>query len=136
MFTEKAYENPFIQAVFKEIITDLKTIKFEVQKDGKPCKSVTSKFIEKTLKRPNKELSFSDFIESIATYIIFGGRCLLYKSDGILSRNIYVYAPDAFRIERNQITLEIEYIEIGDKIIKDEELEKYQIIKFFNPKDR
>lgn len=136
VFVKQAYENPFIQAPFHEFVTDLKALKFEVYKDDKLSESMGAKFVMASLDRPNKELSFSDFIEAIATYLIFGGRCLLYKTQGILSRDIYIYSPDSFQIYRNEINLQIDRIELGNTSITGKELDNYHIIKTFDPGDK
>lgn len=136
VFVKQAYENPFIQAPFHEFVTDLKALKFEVYKDDKLSESMGAKFVMASLDRPNKELSFSDFIEAIATYLIFGGRCLLYKTQGILSRDIYIYSPDSFQIYRNESNLQIDRIELGNTSITGKELDNYHIIKTFDPGDK
>ena len=136
VFVKQAYENPFIQAPFHEFVTDLKSLKFEVYKDDKLSESMGAKFVMASLDRPNKELSFSDFIEAIATYLIFGGRCLLYKTQGILSRDIYIYSPDSFQIYRNESNLQIDRIELGNTCITGKELDNYHIIKTFDPGDK
>ncbi|MGL4998553.1 MAG: phage portal protein [Cetobacterium sp.] len=136
LFVEQAYNNPFIQATFQELITDIKSIKIEVRgKDGKKSESSGAKFVTETLKRPNRELSYSDFIEAMATYLIFGGRCLLYKSKGVYRRNLEIYNPQGFIVYRNEINMQLEKIELGETTISGIELDKFHLIKMFNPSD-
>ena len=135
LFVKKAYENPFIQAPFKEMVTDLKALKFQVVKDGEVSESVESKYVMNSLKRPNKELSRSDLIEALTTYLIFGGRCMLYRVPGVYKTDVYVYNPISFQIVRNDNTLEIERVELGDTTIGKGNLDYYHIIKMFDPND-
>lgn len=136
LFVKQAYENPFITAPFNEFVTDLLTIEFEVHKNKEKSTSYSSKFVNKTLERPNEELSFSNFIRAIATYLVFGGRCLLYKTNGILSRNIYVFSPDSFQIIRDETNLKVKEIILGSETISGKDLEDYHIIKNFDPYDK
>ncbi|HBJ79739.1 MULTISPECIES: phage portal protein [Fusobacterium] len=138
-FIKGAYENPFIQAPFQEFITDLKTLQFGVysKENGnyKESSSSSAKYVLNSLKRPNKELGFKQFIEAMATYIIFGGRCLLYKTKGVYSCDVYLYNPNTFETRRNESNLQIEYIMLGDTIVEGKELNYYHIVKSFDPHD-
>lgn len=135
LFVRNALENPFIQAPFREFLTDLKALKFEVRKNGKVSESSSAKFVMNSLKRPHKELSFSDFIEAIATYLIVGGRCLLFKSQGILSKNIYIYSPNSFIVKRDDRGINIEQIILGDTDVMGNDLKNYHFVKMFDPNE-
>ena len=136
LFIKHAYENPFIQAVFNEYLTDLKSINYIiVDTKGKEVKNEVADKIMRTLKRPSSELTKDEFIEAIATYLIFGGRCLMYKNKGIIKDDLILYSPDSFQIVRNERTLKIEEIRIGAYSILGNELENYNLIKNFNPAD-
>lgn len=134
-FVKHAFENPFIQAPFKEFLTDLKSLEFGVYKGESLSDSQSAKYVMKSLKRPNKELSFKVFIEAITTYIVFGGRCLIYKNKGIYNDDLYVYNPDSFTVKRNEDTMLIDEIMLGNTTISGKRLESYNIIKTFNPSD-
>lgn len=136
LFIKQAHDNPFINGPFNEFVTDLKSIKLEVHKGNKLSESTQSKFVMKTLDRPNEELSYSDFMHYIALYLVFGGRCLLFKTRGILSRDIHIYSPDSFQIKRNENTLKIESIDLGGTTISGLELENYHLIKTVDPNDK
>lgn len=116
-------------------MTDLKTIKIEVRKDGKVANTPTAKFVMNSLKRPSKELSYADFMEAMATYLVFGGRFLLYKTKGILSRDIYIYSPNSFVIRREDDGIYIKSIDLGGNEITGDELKQYHLVKTFDPKD-
>lgn len=133
LFVKKAYENPFIQAPFNEFTTNLKALKFEVRKDGEKVDTITSRYVMKTLKRPNAELSFTDMLESIATYLIFGGRFMFYRSPGVTKDNLYLYSPNAFQIIRDERTLRNKEIFLGDTQITEKELEFYHVVKNIDP---
>lgn len=134
-FLKKGYDNPFIHSVFNEFVTDLKAVKFVVtDKDSKVATTETAKFVNKTLERPNSELSFSEMIEAIGTYLMFGGRCMVYKTEGFTNRDLYVYAPQTFILQRDKYG-KLESVMLGDREIKGNELENFHIIKTFNPND-
>lgn len=138
-FVKGAYENPFIQAPFVEFLTDLKALEFGVYtkkgKDFKRSETQGAKFVERSLKRPNKELGFKQMLEAITTYTLFGGRCLLYKTKGGVDCDIYVYNPNTFEIRRNDNSLEIDSIRLGDTEVTGKDLTYYHVIKNFDPND-
>ncbi|MGL5126160.1 MAG: phage portal protein [Fusobacteriaceae bacterium] len=136
LFIEQAYNNPFIQAPFQEFVTDLKALKIEVRdKNGKKSESIGAKFVMNSLKRPNKELSYTDFIEYITIHLVFGGRCLLYKSPGVYKRDIQLYSPQGFTVYRNEMSMNVERIELGENAVTGDDLDRYHIIKTVNPSD-
>ena len=135
-FLKSAYDNPFFFSCINEIVTDFNTAKIGVftMKNGKRIK-VEDSDVDNWLKKPNIELTQSKFQEYYITWLLLGGGLLLKKSKGVLTKNLYIYAPNTFEISRDQSTLQINSISIGDKVYSGNELKDYKIVKATNIRD-
>ena len=136
LFIKEAYNNPFIYKAFNEIVTDCKTIKTGVfRNDGKKWVYVENHVVNKWLKNPNPELNGKDFLEYYLMYMYFGGGLLLYKTKGILDKQIYIYSPDSFDIQRDD-NLTISGIKIGNSYFSANELKDLKVCKAPNIEDK
>ena len=136
LFVQEAYNNPFIYKAFNEIVTDCKTIKTGVfRNDGKKWVYVENHVVNKWLKNPNPELNGKDFLEYYLMYMYFGGGLLLYKTKGILDKQIYIYSPDSFDIQRDD-NLTISGIKIGNSYFSANELKDLKVCKAPNIEDK
>ena len=136
LFVQEAYNNPFIYKAFNEIVTDCKTIKTGVfRNDGKKWVYVENHAVNKWLKNPNPELNGKDFLEYYLMYMYFGGGLLLYKTKGILDKQIYIYSPDSFDIQRDD-NLTISGIKIGNSYFSANELKYLKVCKAPNIEDK
>ena len=136
LFVQEAYNNPFIYKAFNEIVTDCKTIKTGVfRNNGKKWVYVENHVVNKWLKNPNPELNGKDFLEYYLMYMYFGGGLLLYKTKGILDKQIYIYSPDSFDIQRDD-NLTISGIKIGNSYFSANELKDLKVCKVPNIEDK
>ncbi len=136
LFVQEAYNNPFIYKAFNEIVTDCKTIKTGVfRNDGKKWVYVENHVVNKWLKNPNPELNGKDFLEYYLMYMYFGGGLLLYKTKGIMEKQIYIYSPDSFDIQRDD-NLTISGIKIGNSYFSANELSNFKVCKAPNIEDK
>ena len=136
LFVQEAYNNPFIYKAFNEIVTDCKTIKTGVfRNDGKKWVYVENHKVNKWLKNPNPELNGNDFLEYYLMYMYFGGGLLLYKTKGIMDKQIYIYSPDSFDIQRDD-NLTISGIKIGNSYFSANELKDLKVCKAPNIEDK
>ena len=136
LFVQEAYNNPFIYKAFNEIVTDCKTIKTGVfRNNGKKWVYVENHVVNKWLKNPNPELNGKDFLEYYLMYMYFGGGLLLYKTKGILDKQIYIYSPDSFDIQRDD-NLTISGIKIGNSYFSANELKDLKVCKAPNIEDK
>ena len=136
LFIKEAYNNPFIYKAFNEIVTDCKTIKTGVfRNDGKKLVYVENHKVNKWLKNPNPELNGKDFLEYYLMYMYFGGGLLLYKTKGIMEKQIYIYSPNSFDIQRDD-NLTISGIKIGNSYFSANELKDLKVCKAPNIEDK
>lgn len=136
LFVQEAYNNPFIYKAFNEIVTDCKTIKTGVfRNDGKKWVYVENHVVNKWLKNPNPELNGKDFLEYYLMYMYFGGGLLLYKTKGVMTKQIYIYSPDSFDIQRDD-NLTISGIKIGNSYFSANELKDLKVCKAPNIEDK
>ena len=136
LFVQEAYNNPFIYKAFNEIVTDCKTIKTGVfRSNGKKWVYVENHVVNKWLKNPNPELNGKDFLEYYLMYMYFGGGLLLYKTKGVLDKQIYIYSPDSFDIQRDD-NLTISGIKIGNSYFSANELKDLKVCKAPNIEDK
>ena len=135
-FVKEAYDNPYIFKALQEIITDFKTVKVGVYRDNKGKKEyVENHPVNKWLARPNAELNGKDFMEFYVLYMYLGGGLLLYKTEGVMTKEIYMYSPDSFDIKRDE-SYSISEIKIGDKQIPREKWNNYKVCKAVNIDDK
>ena len=136
LFVQEAYNNPFIYKAFNEIVTDCKTIKTGVfRNNGKKWVYAENHVVNKWLKNPNPELNGKDFLEYYLMYMYFGGGLLLYKTKGIMDKQIYIYSPDSFDIQRDD-NLTISGIKIGNSYFSANELKDLKVCKAPNIEDK
>ena len=135
-FVKEAYENPYIFKAMNEIITDAKTIKIGVfKKVGKKWEYVENHKVNKWLAKPNLELNGKDFLEYYILYMYFGGGLLLYKTGGVMTKEIYIYSPDSFDIKRDD-ELRITGIKIGANFFEGDKLSNFKVCKAVNIDDK
>ena len=135
-FVKEAYENPYIYKAMNEIITDAKTIKTGVfKKVGKKWEYVEGHKVNEWLKKPNLELNGKDFLEYYILYMYFGGGLLLYKTKGIIKKDLYIYSPDSFDIKRDE-NLNITGIKIGSETFTGNDLSNFKVCKAVNIDDK
>ena len=135
-FVKEAYDNPYIYKALQEIITDFKTVKIGVYRDNKGKKEyVENHPVNKWLARPNAELNGKDFMEFYILYMYLGGGLLLYKTEGVMTKEIYMYSPDSFDIKRDS-SYNISEIKIGTDVIPREKWGNYKVCKATNVNDK
>ena len=135
-FLQEAYNNPFIYKALNEIITDAKTVKVGVFRDNKgKMEYVENHKINKWLAKPNMELNGKDMIEYYILYLYLGGGCLLYKTKGIMEKQIYIYSPDSFDIQRDDF-FNISQVKVGNTYIQKEDWNSFKICKAVNVEDK
>ena len=136
VFLKEAYENPFIYKALQEIITDFKTLKIGVFKDNKgKMEYIENHPVNKWLAKPNTELNGKDFMEFYILYMYLGGGLLLYKTKGIMQKDLYIYSPDSFEIKRDDL-YNISEIKIGSTVIPKEDWANYRVCKATNINDK
>lgn len=136
VFLQEAYNNPFIYKALNEIITDAKTVKVGVFRDNKgKMEYVENHKINKWLAKPNMELNGKDMIEYYILYLYLGGGCLFYKTKGIMDKQIYIYSPDSFDIQRDDF-FNISQVKVGNTYIPKEEWSSYKVCKAVNVNDK
>ena len=135
-FLQEAYNNPFIYKALNEIITDAKTVKVGVFRDNKgKMEYVENHKINKWLEKPNMELNGKDMIEYYILYLYLGGGCLFYKTKGIMEKQIYIYSPDSFDIQRDDF-FNISQVKVGNTYIPKEDWNSFKICKAVNVEDK
>ena len=135
-FLQEAYDNPFIYKALNEIITDAKTVKVGVFRDNKgKMEYVENHKINKWLAKPNMELNGKDMIEYYILYLYLGGGCLLYKTKGIMEKQIYIYSPDSFDIQRDDF-FNISQVKVGNTYIPKEDWNSFKVCKAVNVEDK
>ena len=135
-FLQEAYNNPFIYKALNEIITDAKTVKVGVFRDNKgKMEYVENHKINKWLAKPNMELNGKDMIEYYILYLYLGGGCLLYKTKGIMEKQIYIYSPDSFDIQRDDF-FNISQVKVGNTYIPKEDWNSFKVCKAVNVEDK
>ena len=136
VFLKEAYNNPFIYKALNEIITDAKTVKIGVFRDNRgKMEYVENHKINKWLAKPNMELNGKDMIEYYILYLYLGGGCLLYKTKGIMEKQIYIYSPDSFDIQRDDF-FNISQVKVGNTYIPKEDWNSFKICKAVNVEDK
>ena len=136
VFLKEAYNNPFIYKALNEIITDAKTVKVGVFRDNKgKMEYVENHKINKWLAKPNMELNGKDMIEYYILYLYLGGGCLLYKTKGIMEKQIYIYSPDSFDIQRDDF-FNISQVKVGNTYIPKEDWNSFKVCKAVNVEDK
>jgi HK97 family phage portal protein len=131
-------KNPFVSACINEITSAFNSVDIGVYKkesDGSLTPAFTHT-VNDWLRNPNSELIQSDFQEYFIHYLLIGGGLLLYKTDGLLKKDLHIYSPEAFSVLRNDGEIGIGGIKIGDLIVKDEGLENYKIVRSVNIADK
>ena len=133
----EAYRNPFVHAALKEIITDFNAIDIGIyrkKRNGEIEKIKNHKVME-WLENPNMELTRLQWQEYYLTWKILNGGLLLNKSKGITKKNLYIYAPNTFEVKRDQNTLQINGLKIGDTSIVGNDMKYYKVVKGINISD-
>lgn len=139
-FIKNSVYNPVIQAPFQEMLSNFQSIKLKVYKgEGKDkveSESSSANMVMGSLKKPNKELTFSQLQEAYLNYMYFGGRCLFYKTGGVLKKDIFLYSPSGFYIRRSENKLIYDAIKVGDTVYSSKaDLKNFHVSKNFNPFD-
>jgi HK97 family phage portal protein len=134
---KEAYNNPFIFAAIQEIITDFNAAKVAVykQKRNGDYEEQKNHKVLTWLENPNIELSQSQFQQYFITWLLLNGGVLLKKSKGVIKKDLFIYAPNTFEIKRDDITLQIDSIKIGNTTVPYNEMKNYKIVKSFNVED-
>lgn len=137
-FAENVYDNAFFTAPLEEIIRCFNTADIGVyrkQINGKLIRAKGHK-VDAWLANPNFSLTRDQYHDYWIKWYYVGGGLLMYKTPGTFYKELLLYKPDTFSIQRNPDTLRIEAIKIGSKVIdKEEDLLNYRIVRAVNPDD-
>lgn len=135
---EEMYLNFAISSCFHEILRSFKTLELGVykNKNGNYVKSNSreARKINKTLNKPNQFMNYSMMCEAYLTSIYFSGNCLIRRIRGVLSDDLYIYTNGFYQVEREQNSLFIKSIRIGDITFTGDTLKDLKIISEFNYK--
>jgi len=142
-FKKEAYNNPFFAAPINEIVRTFNAAeigvyrKVKTSEGGTKLEKVENHKVNKWLKKPNSGLTQSTFQKYYLVWKYIQGGCLLYKSLGVETRQLYIYSPDSFKIKRDTNNFMITGIKIGENTITDpDELAQYHLVREFNINDK
>ena len=134
-YVKEAYDNPFFYTPMQAIIKAFNNADIGVfeKKDNKWVKvdSPVGKWLEEPSFATTREL----FQEYYLTWLLLHGGCLLYKA-GISRKDLHIYSPDAFKININNRTLQLESIEIGTETFAGDQLKNFKIARKINVEDK
>lgn len=134
-YIKEAYDNPFFYTPISVIVKAFNNADIGVFEkiEGKWVK-VPSK-VDDWLNRPSFATTKELFQEYYLTWLMLYGGCLLYKV-GITKKDLHIYAPDAFSVQINQRTLQLDNIKIGESTFSGDQLKDFQIARKINVEDK
>lgn len=137
-FALTAYDNPFFTAPLNEIIRCFNTANIGVYKklSNGELKKIDGHPVQQILENPNFALTQDQYQSYWILWYYIGGGLLMYKTPGTFYKELFLYRPDSFSIQRDSNTLRIKAIQIGEKTIDNPlELKQYRIVRAINPED-
>ncbi len=136
-FAREAFDNPFFTAPLNEIARCFNNAEIGVYKKNArgEMEAVKNSKVLDWMENPNPALSQDQYQSYWIMWYYLGGGLLMYKTPGVMRRQLYLYRPNTFTVMRDTKNLSLNGIQIGHTIIRGNELKNYKIVRAVNIDD-